>query len=180
MSAGAGRIPRVTVKGGQGTRQVSDAAVDSSRATVLHVDMDAFFASVELLEHPELVARPVIIGHEGGRGVVTSANYPARRFGVRSAMPVARALRLCPQAVVLPPHSSRYREASDRVMRIFRDVTPIVEPLSIDEAFLDVAGARRLFGTPRAIAERIRRRVLAETGLTCSVGAASTEFVAKP
>jgi DNA polymerase IV len=169
----------VTAKGGQGQRQVSAADVDSPDATVLHVDMDAFFASVELLDHPELAHRPVVIGHEGGRGVVTSANYPARRFGVRSAMPVARALRLCPQAVVLPPHYARYREASDRVMRIFRDVTPLVEPLSIDEAFLDIAGARRLFGSPRAIAVRLRQRVLAETGLTCSIGAASTKFVAK-
>ncbi|MDH2442672.1 DNA polymerase IV [Amnibacterium sp. CER49] len=169
----------MTTKGGQGTRQVSDAAVDSSRATVLHVDMDAFFASVELLEHPELVHRPVIIGHEGGRGVVTSANYPARRFGVRSAMPVSRALRLCPNAVVLPPHYDRYREASETVMGIFRDVTPVVEPLSIDEAFLDVAGAVRLFGPPAGIAAAIRARVLRETGLTCSIGAGASKFMAK-
>ena len=169
----------MAAKGGQGERQVSAADVDSTRATVLHVDMDAFFASVELLDHPELVHRPVIIGHEGGRGVVTSANYPARRFGVRSAMPVARALRLCPQAVVLRPHFEKYRDASAEVMRIFRDVTPVVEPLSIDEAFLDVAGAVRLFGPPAQIAADLRARVRQETGLTCSVGAGATKFIAK-
>ncbi len=169
----------VVSKGGQGERQVSASGVDSSRATVLHVDMDAFFASVELLEHPELVHRPVIIGHEGGRGVVTSANYAARRFGVRSAMPVARALRLCPQAVVLRPHHAKYRDASQEVMAIFRDVTPLVEPLSIDEAFLDVAGAVRLFGPPAQIAAALRERVHRQTGLTCSVGAGATKFIAK-
>ena len=169
----------MTVKGGQGERQVSARDVDSSRATVLHVDMDAFFASVELLDHPELVHRPVIIGHEGGRGVVTSANYAARRYGVRSAMPVARAMRLCPRATVLRPHYDRYRDASAVVMRIFREVTPVVEPLSIDEAFLDVAGAVRLFGPPGRIAHDLRARVLRETGLTCSVGAGATKFIAK-
>ncbi|HEY8319528.1 MAG TPA: DNA polymerase IV [Amnibacterium sp.] len=169
----------MTVKGGQGERQVSAPDVDSSRATVLHVDMDAFFASVELLEHPELVDKPVIIGHDGGRGVVSSANYAARRFGVRSAMPVGRALRLCPQAVVLRPHYEKYREASAAVMTIFRSVTPIVEPLSIDEAFLDVAGAVKLFGPPAVIAAELRRRVHRETGLTCSVGAGASKFIAK-
>ena len=169
----------MTVKGGQGIRQVSTPDVDSSRATVLHVDMDAFFASVELLEHPELVNRPVIIGHDGGRGVVSSANYAARRFGVRSAMPVGRAMRLCPQAVVLRPHYEKYREASAAVMAIFRSITPIVEPLSIDEAFLDVSGAVRLFGPPATIAAEIRHRVLRETGLTCSVGAGASKFIAK-
>ncbi|WP_375406877.1 DNA polymerase IV [uncultured Amnibacterium sp.] len=169
----------MTVKGGEGERQVSAADVDSSRATVLHVDMDAFFASVELLDHPELAHRPVIIGHEGGRGIVSSANYAARRFGIRSAMPVGRALRLCPNAVVLHPHYEKYRDASAEVMRIFRDVTPIVEPLSIDEAFLDVAGAVRLFGPPARIAADLRARVLHETGLTCSVGAGATKFIAK-
>ncbi|MCU1475040.1 DNA polymerase IV [Amnibacterium sp.] len=169
----------MTVKGGQGIRQVSTPDVDSSRATVLHVDMDAFFASVELLEHPELVNRPVIIGHDGGRGVVSSANYAARRFGVRSAMPVGRAMRLCPQAVVLRPHYEKYREASAAVMAIFRSITPIVEPLSIDEAFLDVAGAVRLFGPPAVIAAEVRHRVLRETGLTCSVGAGASKFIAK-
>lgn len=169
----------MTAKGGQGERQVSDADVDSSRATVLHVDMDAFFASVELLDHPELAHRPVIIGHEGGRGVVTSANYPARRFGIRSAMPVARALRLCPKAVVLRPHFEKYRDASAAVIRIFHDVTPVVEPLSIDEAFLDVAGAVRLFGSPVRIATDLRARVERETGLTCSIGLGATKFIAK-
>jgi DNA polymerase IV len=169
----------VVTKGGQGERQVSAGSVDSSRATVLHVDMDAFFASVELLDHPELVHRPVIIGHESGRSIVSSANYPARRFGIRSAMSVAQALRLCPHAVVLHPHYAKYRDASAEVMRIFRDVTPIVEPLSIDEAFLDVAGAVRLFGPPAVIARDLRARVRRETGLTCSIGAGATKFIAK-
>jgi DNA polymerase-4 len=152
---------------------------DDGTATMLHIDMDAFFASVELLEHPELVGKAVIVGHAGGRGVVTSATYEARRFGVHSAMPVARALQLCPHAVVLPGHYEKYSHYSGEVMRIFRDVTPLVEPLSIDEAFLDVAGARRLLGQPSTIGSAVRARVFAETGLTCSVGAASTKFIAK-
>lgn len=169
----------VVSKGGQGERQISDEGVDSARATVLHVDIDAFFASVELLDHPELVHRPVIIGHPGGRGVVTSANYIARRFGVRSAMPVARAIRLCPQAVILPPHYAKFRDASAEVMQLFREVTPRVEPLSIDEAFLDVAGAVKLFGPPADIARDLRARVRRQTGLTCSIGAGATKFIAK-
>ncbi len=154
-------------------------AVDDATATILHVDMDAFFAAVELLDHPELRGKPAIVGHPGPRSVVTSATYEARRFGVRSAMPVSQALRLCPTAIILPPHMEKYREYSKRVMTIFSEVTPLVEPLSIDEAFLDVSGARRLLGSPRRIAELIRSRVREETGLTCSVGAASTKFVAK-
>src|SRR5665647_1651251 len=160
-------------------RQVTTGAVDDSTATVLHVDMDAFFASVELLDHPELVDQPVIVGHRSGRSVVTAANYVARRYGVNSAMPMALALRRCPGAIVLEPHMSRYRDYSARVMRIFNDVTPLVEPLSIDEAFLDVAGARLVHGSPATIGAMIRRRVEEETGLTCSVGAAATKFVAK-
>ena len=160
-------------------RQVTTGAVDDSTATVLHVDMDAFFASVELLDHPELVDRPVIVGHRSGRSVVTAANYVARRYGVNSAMPMALALRRCPGAIVLEPHMSRYRDYSAQVMRIFNDVTPLVEPLSIDEAFLDVAGARLVHGSPASIGAMIRRRVEEETGLTCSVGAAATKFVAK-
>jgi len=160
-------------------RQVSAAGVDDSAAVILHVDMDAFFAAVEVLDRPELRGRPAIVGHASARSVVTSATYEARRFGVRSAMPMAQALRLCPTAVVLEPHFEKYRDYSARVMSIFSDVTPLVEPLSIDEAFLDVSGARRLLGSPAAIGATLRRRVAAETGLACSVGAAATKFVAK-
>lgn len=160
-------------------RQVSAASVDSSTATILHVDLDAFFASVELLDRPELVDRPVVVAHDSARSVVTAANYPARRYGVRSAIPLARALQLCPSAIVLEPHFEKYRHYSRQVMAIFDDMTPLVERLGIDEAFLDVAGARGVLGSPAEIAALIRGRVRAETGLACSVGAAATKFVAK-
>ncbi|MGA1838408.1 DNA polymerase IV [Herbiconiux sp. 11R-BC] len=157
----------------------ADQQLVEASPPILHVDMDAFFASVELLSHPELRGKPVIVGGRSARAVVTSATYEARAFGVHSAMPVGAALRLCPKAVVLEPHMERYREFSRQVMALFREVTPQVEPLSIDEAFLDVSGARRLLGESDVIAQRLRERVFAETGLPCSVGVAPTKFMAK-
>lgn len=161
------------------TRHVSAESVDSTTSPILHVDLDAFFASVELLEHPHLVDRPVVVAHDSVRSVVTAANYPARKYGVRSAMPLSQAKRLCPSAVVLEPHFEKYRHYSRIVMSIFDDMTPVVERLGIDEAFLDVSGAGRVLGDPATIAKLIRERVRTETGLACSVGAASTKFVAK-
>ncbi len=156
----------------------SSEPLDDTGCTVLHVDMDAFYAAATLLSHPELVGTPVIIGG-GNRGVVLSATYEARRFGVASAMPMSRARRLCPQAVVLPPDHTLYSAISAAVMETFRSVTPVVEPLSLDEAFLDVSGAVRLMGSPAAIGQHIRDTVHDEQGITCSVGVASTKFVAK-
>jgi DNA polymerase IV len=152
---------------------------DDTGCTVLHIDMDAFYASVELRSRPELIGTPVIVGGLGGRSVVLSATYEARAFGVHSAMPMMRARRLCPQATVISPTHGAYAEASRGVMEIFRSVTPLVEPLSLDEAFLDVGGARRRLGSARQVAELIRARVVDEQGITCSVGVASTKFVAK-
>ncbi len=159
-------------------RQVSAGSVDSSTATILHVDLDAFFASVELLDRPELAHLPVVVAGKSMRSVVTAANYPAGKYGVRSAIPLSQALRLCPKAIVLEPHFDKYRHYSQLVMEIFDDITPLVERLGIDEAFLDVSGAG-LIGNPAEVAAVIRNRVEKETRLTCSVGAASTKFVAK-
>ena len=146
---------------------------------MLHVDMDSFFVSVELLDSPELRGLPSAVAHDTARSVVSSASYEARRFGVRSAMPVARAKQLCPQLVLIDPHFEKYRAASRQVMEIFHEFTPLVEPLSIDEAFLDVAGSVRLFGSPVEIAHQLRERVRQRTGLPASVGLAATKHVAK-
>lgn len=160
-------------------RESAHLSTDDTGCTILHADMDAFYASVELIDRPHLRGRPVIIGSTAGRGVVLSATYQARGFGVHSAMPMTRALRLAPSAHVISPDHHRYGEVSKGVMEIFRSVTPLVEPLSLDEAFLDVSGAVRRLGPPTQIARRIRAAVAAEQGITCSVGVASTKFVAK-
>lgn len=147
-------------------------------STILHVDMDAFFASVTERDHPELKGKAVVIG-AGVRGVVTSANYEARKFGIKAAMPVGRAQRLAPHAIFIPPDHKRYSEVSEHIMEIFHSFTPLVEPISLDEAFLDVTKARRLLGDGRAIATAIREKVEAQEGITCSVGIASSKFIAK-
>lgn len=147
-------------------------------STILHVDMDAFFASVSELDYPQYRGKPLVVG-AGARGVVLSANYEARKFGIRAAMPVARAQRMAPKAVFIPPNHERYSEVSRKVMEIFFEFTPYVEPLSLDEAFLDVTGSMRLFGNGRQIAQEIRKKVFEQEKITCSVGIASTKFIAK-
>jgi DNA polymerase-4 len=147
----------------------------SAEANILHADLDSFYASVEQRDDPSLRGRPVIVGG----GVVLAASYEAKAYGVRTAMGGGRARRLCPQAIVVPPRMSAYSEASKAVFAVFRDTTPLVEGLSIDEAFLDVRGLRRISGTPREIAVRLRRRVLEQIGLPITVGVARTKFLAK-
>ena len=147
---------------------------------ILHVDMDAFYASVEARDRPELRGWPVIVGGSSdGRGVVAAANYEVRKFGVHSAMPTATALRLCPEAVVLPVRMTHYAAISRQIREIFFRYTPLVEPLSLDEAFLDVTGSTALFGRPRQIASRIKDEINRETGLVASVGIAPNKFLAK-
>ena len=165
---------------GDGRGQITSATdADDTGTRILHVDMDAFYAAVEVLDDPSLRGLPLIIGAPDGRSVVSSASYEARRYGVHAAMPVAQAMRLCPSARIVMPHFHRYQEVSRQVMGIFESFTPLVEPLSVDEAFLDVQGVRRLWGSPARIAGLIREHVLDEVGITCSVGVAATKHVAK-
>ncbi|MGE4618742.1 MAG: DNA polymerase IV, partial [Planctomycetota bacterium] len=150
------------------------------RLSVIHADMDAFFAAVEILDDPSLAGQPLIIGHPGPRGVVSTASYEARKFGVNSGMPSTEALRRCPKGIWRSPRGSRYQQISRQVMGVFREFTPEIEPLSVDEAFLDIAGSLRLFGGAVSIATGIQARIPEQTGgLTVSVGVASNKFLAK-
>jgi DNA polymerase IV len=146
---------------------------------VLHVDMDAFYASVEKRDDPSLAGKPLIVGGIAGRGVVAAASYEVRKYGVHSAMPMSTALRLCPHAVCVRPRMARYKEVSDQVFSVFNEITPIVQGLSLDEAFLDVTASRALFGDAVTIARRIKSQIQETTGLTASVGVASNKLVAK-
>ncbi|MEI8196525.1 MAG: DNA polymerase IV [Phycisphaerae bacterium] len=146
---------------------------------ILHLDMDAFFAAVEQRDHPELKGKPLLIGHDGPRGVVATASYEARPFGCHSAQPMAVAKRLCPQAIILPGRHERYREASEQMFAILEKFSLLIEPLSIDEAFLDLTGTERLLGPPEQVAQTLRRRIKSELHLTASVGVAPNKFLAK-
>lgn len=152
---------------------------DDSESNILHVDMDAFFASVELRDRPELKGLPVVVGHSGGRGVVTSATYEARKFGIHAAMSMTEALRRCPKAIFIEPNHEKYSEVSEKLQEIYLSFTPLVEPLSVDEAFLDVSGSRKLLGSPIEIGKKLREKVFQEENITCSVGIAPTKFIAK-
>lgn len=146
---------------------------------ILHIDMDAFYAAIEQRDNPELKGKPVIIGGKVGRGVVSTASYEARKYGVRSAMPIAEAVRRCPDGIFIPPDIAKYRAVSDQIMEIFRRYTPEVEALSLDEAFIDVTGSRKLFGSAEQIGRIIKQNIFEELQLTASVGLAYNKFLAK-
>jgi DNA polymerase-4 len=147
--------------------------------TILHIDMDAFFAAIEVLDNSAFKGKPVIVGGLSGRGVVSTASYEARKFGVHSAMPIFKAKEKCPNGVFLQVRMNRYKTFSRKIMGMLKDFTPLVEPVSIDEAYLDISGTEHLFGCPEEIARRIKERVREETGLTCSIGIAPNKFMAK-
>jgi DNA polymerase IV len=153
------------------------------KRVIVHADMDAFFASVEELDHPEYKGKPLIVGSDpengAGRGVVSTCNYAARKYGIHSAMPISQAWKRCPQGIYLFPDMKRYAEISSRIMEIFHSFSPMVEPLSLDEAFLDCTGTERLFGNASDLGRKIKEKVFKETGLRVSVGIASNKFVAK-
>ena len=146
---------------------------------ILHIDMDAFYASVEQIDDPRLKNKCVIVGGTSNRGVVSAASYEARQFGIHSAMPIYQAKQKCPHAIFVPPQMGRYKEVSKKIMNILRNFSPLMEPVSIDEAYLDVTGCQRLFGGPREIAWEIKRKIRETVGLTCSVGVAPNKFLAK-
>jgi DNA polymerase IV len=147
--------------------------------SILHLDMDAFFASIEQMDRPELRGKPILVGYDGPRGVVATASYEARPFGCRSAQPMAVAKRLCPQAIVVPVRHERYREISNAMFAILDEFSPVIEPLSIDEAFLDLTGTEKLLGSPEGAAREMKARIREEIGVTASVGVAPNKFLAK-
>jgi len=146
---------------------------------IFHVDMDAFFASIEQLDDPALRGKPVLVGYDGPRGVVAAASYEARKFNCHSAQPMSLAKRRCPQAIIVPVRFKRYREVSSRMFAIFDEYSPLVEPLSVDEAFLDLTGTQRLLGEPQAVARRLKQRIKTDLNLTASIGVAPNKFLAK-